>query len=89
MVIGSGIRKTTVQIRWQNQKQGQIIFDILSSQSSLNEIENQSSQNVVPDYMTSNNLIRIDIDSSGYYRISMDTLVDANSSIQIADLGSF
>ncbi|HIC82954.1 MAG TPA: hypothetical protein EYO99_01195, partial [Candidatus Marinimicrobia bacterium] len=81
--------KTTVQIQWQNQKQGKIIFDILSSQSSLNEIENQSSQNEVPDYMTSNNLIRIDIDSSGYYRIPMDTLIDANSSIQNADPGSF
>ena len=37
-------KKTTVQIQWQNQKQGEIIFDILSSQNRLNSIENQSSQ---------------------------------------------
>ena len=82
-------KKITVQIRWQNQKQGQIIFDILSSQNSLNEIENQSSQNFVPDYMISNNLIRIDIESSGYYRIPMDSLSLENSSIQNADSRSF
>ncbi|SVD21570.1 uncharacterized protein METZ01_LOCUS374424, partial [marine metagenome] len=82
-------KKTTVRIQWQNQKQGKIIFDILSSRSSLNEIENQSSQNAVPDYMTSNNLIRIDIGSSGYYRIPMDSLIHANPSVQNADPASF
>ena len=37
------------------------------------------------EYLTSNNLIRIDIDSNGYYRIPFDSLYAINPSLENID----
>ena len=79
-------KDTDVHLKWDNNSSAMIANKYLD-QNEQTPRQNILSTNLnTHEYMTSNNLIRIDIDSNGYFRIPFDSLFTLNPSLTDADI---
>tara|TARA_A100001011_G_scaffold88766_2_gene93179 strand:- start:18354 stop:22892 length:4539 start_codon:yes stop_codon:yes gene_type:complete len=78
-------KKTNIELKWNNQKKAEILSDHLMSPIRSPNIQIMSPNVQIPDYMYSNNLIRIDINSDGFFRIPLDSLFSLDPSLQYVD----
>ena len=79
-------KNTDVKLKWVNNSSAKIANQYLDQNKDLikQDILNVNHHNVY-EYLTSNNLIRIDIDSNGYFRIPFDSLYAINPSLDNID----
>ena len=77
--------KTIINLSWDGNNQGAVLSEYDFKKQNSIQVHSSISENLVPDYMHSNNLIRIDIDSSGYYKIPYDSLIVIEPSIALID----
>ena len=79
-------KNTNVRLKWLNNNSAKIANQYLDQNKDLirQDILNVNHHNV-HEYLTSNNLIRIDIDSNGYFRIPFDSLYAINPSLDNID----
>ena len=79
-------KNTTVNLNWVNNSSAKIANQFLYQNKDLirQDILNVNHHNVY-EYLTSNNLIRISVDSNGYYRIPFDSLYAINPSLDNID----
>ena len=81
--------KTSVQLKWSGTKTGKLLSEKMRVQPMTpNKSEWENLSHPAP-YMFDENLIRIAVDSTGYFRIPLDSLVNQNAQIQNTDYSTF
>ena len=81
-------KDTNVHLTWNERKIAKTLSQyLIDNQHPIRNNLIQLEQDI-PEYMTSNNLIEINIDSDGYYRIPLDSLEALDPSIENEDLNT-
>ena len=79
-------KKTEIEIKWNGSGQTRLLSDYLSKDHRSSRHQTMELDQNIPEYMISNNLIRIDINSDGLYRIPLDSLYSLDPSIESIDM---
>ena len=74
-------KKTNVELNWNGNQDVKLLSDEIKNQITTDTFNSRILDIQTSDYMNSNNLIRIEVNKDGLYRIPMDSLYAINPSL--------